>query len=209
MPTPGPNTPTKSLETGPRSLPMSASPGDDASKVHLTADEVRAQLQARERDIQYRLDALKHEALAVIDDVNIDGRPLSDYIRQRPLEIVGGTLGGGLLLGLLWGLRKRAKRRPEADQLDVVRARLDMAIEEAALRVAGGADTETALMKAMPVVPAMYAKRNTKTEQASSSTREAIDVAVKTAIGFGVKAAMDMAIRRYTDADGTLDALSD
>ncbi|WP_412067454.1 hypothetical protein [Rubrivirga sp. IMCC43871] len=209
MSNPGPNTPTKSLETGPRSLPLSASPGDNASKVHLTADEVRAQLRARERDIQYRLDALKHEAMAVIDDVNVGGRPLSDYIRQRPLEIVGGTAGAAVLLGMLWGLRKRAKRRPEADQFDLVRARIDVAIEEAALRVSRGADTETALMQAMPVVPAMYAKRNSKTEQASSSTREAIDVAVKTAIGFGVKAAMDVLIRRYTDADGTIDALSD
>ncbi len=209
MPNPGPNTPTKPLDSGPRSLPLLASPGDDASKVHLTADEVRAQLLARERDIQYRLDALKHEAMAVIDDVNVGGRPLADYIRTRPLEVVGGTAGAAVLLGLLWGLRKRARRMPEADQFEVVRARIDVALEEAALRVSQGSDVETALMKAMPVVPAMYGHRAVAAEPVSSATRDAINLAVKTAVGFGVKTAMDMAIRRFTDADGTIDALTD
>lgn len=209
MPTPGPTTPTKELQSGPRSLPMSSSPGDNVAKVHLTADQIREQLRARERDMQYRIDALKHEALAVLDDVNVGGRPLTDYIRERPLEIAGSALATGALLGLLWGLRARAKRRPQADDFAVVRARIDVAIEEAAHRVARGADVEDALREAMPVVPALYARTESVPEQAASSTKEAVDVAVKTAIGFGVKAVMDVAIRRFTGHDGTIDALTD
>ena len=210
MPAPGPNSPTKALEAGPRSLPSALAADDDLSKIHLTADEVRRRLVARERDIQYHLDALKHETLSVLDDVNIDGRPLMDRIRQRPEVAVALAAGTGALLGVLLGVRARWKRRPEtADHVDFVQARLAVALDEAAHRVAQGAEVETAIRRSMEAVPVAYSDGSGAAQQARSSTREAVDVAVKTAVGFGVKALMDVAIRRYTGHDGTIDALTD
>ena len=210
MPAPGPNSPTKALEAGPRSLPSPLAADDDLSKIHLTADEVRRRLVARERDIQYHLDALKHETLSVLDDVNIDGRPLMDRIRQRPEVAVALAAGTGALLGALLGVRARVKRRPEtADHVDFVQARLAVALDEAAHRVARGAEVESAIRQSMETVPVAYGDASGASQQARSSTREAVDVAVKTAIGFGVKALMDVVIRKYTGHDGTIDALTD
>ena len=209
MPKPGPLSPTSPLETGPRAIPSALAPEDDISKAHLTADEVRMRLKARERDIQYHIEALKHEAAAVLDDVVVDGRPLIDRVRERPVEATVIAAGTGLLLGALAGLRARAKRRPDPDDIDFVRARLAVALDDAAHRVAEGADVERAIRGAMASVPVAYADGSDMPPKPKSSSRQAFDVALQTAAGFGVKAVLDVVIRRYTSHSGTLDALGD
>ncbi|WP_420457397.1 hypothetical protein [Rubrivirga sp.] len=210
MPTPGPLSPTKALESGPDSLPSAIVPDSDLAKLHLTADQVRQRLIARERDIQYHIDALKHEAMTVFDDVNIDGRPLPDRIREKPELFVAGAAGAGAFVGMLLGLWARAKRRPDPeDTVGFVRARLDVALEEAAHRVARGEDTEAALRRSMEPMPVAYGDTGAGAERERSSSRQAFDIALQTAVGFGVKAAMDVVVRRYTGHDGTIDALAD
>lgn len=210
MPKPGPLSPTKPLESGPRSLPSALDPDDDLSKAHLTADQVRQRLTARERDIQYHLDALRHEALAVLDDVNVGGRPLIDRIRQRPVQAALAAAAAGALVGLLAGLRARSKGRPAPeDHVDFVRARLSVALDDAAHRVARGEEVEAALRGSMATMPVVYGDAAGGAEQARSSAREAVDVAVKSAIGFGAKSLMDLVIQRYTGHEETFSALSD
>jgi len=208
MPTPGPNSPTKALESGPRSLPSPAEP--DVSTVHLSAEEVKQRLIARERDIRYHLDALKHEATTAFDDVNVGGRPLMDRIRQWPELATLAAAGAGALLGALLGLRARRKRRPvPEDDVAFIRARLGVALEDAAHRVAEGADVEQALRTAMDTMPVAYGDAQAAAVQARSSFREAIDVAVKSAVAIAAKSLMDQAIRKYTGHEGAFDALAD
>lgn len=208
MPTPGPNSPTKALESGPRSLPADGGPDVDA--VHLSADEIRQRLIARERDMQYHIDALKHEASTVLDDVNVGGRPLMDRIRQRPEVVVLAAAGVGAVIGALFGLRARRKRRPDHDDaVDFIRARLAVALDEAADRVARGDDVETSIREAMDSMPVAYGDSLGAAHQAKSSFREAVDVAVKSAVGIGAKSLMDVAIRKYTGHTGVADALDD
>lgn len=208
MPTPGPTSPTKSLEAGPRSLPSAGEP--DVSTVHLTAEEVKQRLIARERDIRYHLDALKHEAATAFDDVNVGGRPLMDRIRQRPEVATLAAAGVGAVVGALFGLRARRRRRPvPQDDVDFIRARLGVALEDAARRAARGADVETAIRDAMETMPVAYGDAQAAAAQARSSFREAVDVAVKSAVGIAAKSLMDQAIRKYTGHDGTFDALAD
>ena len=210
MPTPGPLSPTKALESGPDSLPSAIVPDTDLDKLHLTADQVRQRLIARERDIQYHIDALKHEAMTVFDDVNIDGRPLTDRIREKPEEFVAAAAGAGVFVGVVLGLWARARRRPDPeDEVGFVRVRLDVALEEAAHRVARGEDTEAALRHAMEPMPVAYGDTGAGVGRGHSSSRQALDVALQTAVGFGVKAVIDVLVRRYTDHDGTIDALTD
>ena len=198
MPAPGPNSPTKALDKGPRSLPSALSADDDLSKVHLTADQVRQRLIARERDIQYHLDALKHEAASVLDDVNIDGRPVMDRIRERPKDAILAAAAAGALVGVLFGVRARAKRRTEPeDHIDFIKARLSVAVEEAALRVSRGAEVEDAVRASMDDVPVAYGDAAAVAHQTQSSMREVVDVAVKTAVGFGIKAIMDAVVHKY------------
>lgn len=208
MSTPGPNTPVVRPEDRPAVVP---NPPDAVGSVDLdslTADEIRARLDARQRDLQYHIEALKKEAATIADDVNIGGRPLMDRIRERPLVAVAVTAGVGALVGSLFGLRARSKRlraRPE-DDIDFVRARLAFALDEAAAHVAAGDDPDHAIRRAMKTMPVVYG--DTQVGEPSTA-RQAMDVAVKTAVGFAIKAASDVLIRRYTGHDGTLDALTD
>ncbi len=211
MPTPGPNSKTNALDKtlGPIPGPP-VDVGDDVDLDSLTADQIRARLAARERDLKYHVEALKHEAQTVFDDVNVGGRPLMDRIRQRPVAAVGLAAAAGALVGVLLGLRKRAKRRPARteDHVEFVRARLDLALDRAAERVARGASVEKAMQASMATVPAVFG--DVKAPEAHHTSHQtALDVALQTAVGFGVKTAMDLAIRRFSDSDGTFDALAD
>ena len=212
MPSPGPLTPTRDLDdpiSG--ALPSPLGPADDLSTVMMTADEVRQRLAARERDIKYHLAALKHEATTVFDDVNVGGRPLMDRIRAQPHLALALSAGTGALLGVLAGLRATAKKRRalEAEPpVGFVRARLDFAVEDAAQQVARGADTESAIRRAMAAVPVAYADGSAMS-QARSTRAELVDVAMKTAVGFAAKSAMDLLVKRLTGHEETFAALAD
>lgn len=210
MPKPGPLTPTEALERLPRAIPATPPSEDDLSKAHLTADDIRARLAARERDIQYHIEALKHEATAVFDDVNVGGRPLMDRVRERPVASTLAALAAGAVLGLAWGGMRRARRHvdPE-DSVDFIRARLQVSLEDAARRVARGADVEAAIRASMAEMPVVYGEPGTATAQAKSSTREVVDLAVKSAAGFAAKAAIDLLVRRLTGHEETFAALGD
>ena len=209
--TPGPATPTKQVEafTGAIPGPM-ATAGDDVALDQLTPEEIRARIQSRERDIKFHVQALKHEAVTVIDDVNIDGRPLMDIIRGNPVVALAAAVGTGLLLGGLLGLRARAKRRPKADdEIDFVRARLALALEDAAQRVAKGTEMEEALRRAMNTVPMMYGDPSTLQPRARSTREQALDVLVTSAVGFAAKTGLDLLTKRFTGHEETFAAVAD
>lgn len=214
MATPGPNSKTKAIEkneVGPIPSPP-VDIGGGVSLDQLTPEQIKARLAVRERDLQYHVAALKHEATTVFDGVVVDGRPLMDRIRERPDLYLGGAAAVGTLVGTLLGLWARARRRPAEpeDHVEFVRARLDLAVDRAAERVARGASVEQAMEASMATVPAVFGDvRRPERLSLKGPNQTAFDVAVQTAIGFGVKAVMDVLVRRYTDSDGTLDALVD
>ncbi len=210
-PTPGPASPAREVEafTGAVPGPL-AMAGDDVSLDQLSPEEIRARILARERDMKHHVEALKHEALAVIDDVNVGGRPLMDVIRGNPIVALAATAGAGALVGLLVGLRARAKRRPPADdEIDFVRARLALAIEDASQRVAEGARMEDALKKSMNTVPMMYGDPSTLPPRERSTRKQALDVVVTSAAGFAAKTALDMITKRLTGHEETFAAVAD
>lgn len=212
MPTPGPTAKTQALEPSIGPIPGPSVPiGGDVRLDSLSAEEIEHRLAARERDLKFHLSALRHEAATIGDDINIGGRPVMDIIRAQPVVAVGTALATGALLGALLGLRARAKRRPPTDDgIDFVRARLAIALEDAAQRVAWGADSEAALKAAMKSMPVIYGdSQSTAAMQARSSTREAIDVAVKSAVGFAAKAAVDQLTQKLTGHEETFAAVAD
>ncbi len=210
-PTPGPASPTKSVEafTGAIPGPLAAA-GDDVALDQLSPEEIRARILARERDMKYHVEALKHEAATVIDDVNVGGRPLMDVVRGNPVVALATAVGTGVLLGLLLGLRARAKRRPTPDdEIDFVRARLALALEDAAQRVARGTEVEDALKKSMDTVPMMYGDPSTLRPRARSTREQALDVVVTSAAGFAAKTALDLITQRMTGHEETFSAVAD
>ena len=209
MPTPGPTSPTKALDSGPGPIPSVVTPEDDVSTVHLSAEEIRQQLLARERDMKFRIDALKHEALSVLDDVTVDGRPLGDRLRERPWAFTGGAAGVGAFIGIVLGLRARAKRRPEPDdEIEFVRARLALALDDAARHVARGATTDDALRRSMQTMPVAY-EASSGGHDGGSRNRVISDLLVKSAMGFVAKTALDLLTQQLTPHEETFSALAD
>ncbi len=172
-----------------------------------TAAEIRARLDARTQAIGDRLASIKHE-LTTVQDVTVAGRPLLDHVRRRPLEAAGLTLAAGLVVGLLAGFRARSRRRPPADErTEVLRLYVAQLLDAAAQRaVARGEEAEEAIERVLAKKPPLiyYAPPEARRR---STFAETFDVAVKSAMGFGVKVALDRLAQRITQEDELFAAL--
>ena len=215
MPEPGPNSKLQSTEPGEVALgpiPSPPAPLDGVDLSALTADEIRARLDARQRDLKYHIAARKHEAATVADDVLIDGRPFMDIVRAQPWRAVGLSAAVGGTVGALLGVWAKRRNRPDEpeDHIDFIRVRLAYALDDAARRVAAGADTDDAIRRSRQTVPVAYGDAGG--QGAADDARHShgvLSVVVKTALGFAAKAAVDAAVRRYTPHEDTFAALGD
>ena len=188
-------------EAAPTTKP--ASPNQD-----YTVDQLRELVEAREQDIRDRLQSLQHE-LTTVADITVDGKPLPDYIRARPFYHTGLALAGGLVLGLLTGFRARAKRRPEMDEREeVLRTYAAFLLDDAAYKVAGGEQADPAVRKALSKRPPLVYYEPPPPPK-RSSVGETLDVAVKTALGFGIKFGLDRLAQKYTHEDELFSAVKE
>lgn len=172
----------------------------------LTTDELRARLDARTRSIGDRVATLKHE-LTTVQDISVAGKPVLDHIKTHPLRAAGLALATGLVLGLTTGYRRREQRRPEMDErAEVLRLYVGQLLESAAERVARGRHAEDAVNEVISKKPPLvyYAPPE---EKRRSTMSETFDVAFKTAMGFGVKMALDQLASNITGEDELFDAI--
>lgn len=173
---------------------------------NLTVDQLKERLEGRVRSMRLHVTGLKQE-LTTVNDLNVAGRPVLDYVREQPLLAVGVAAGVGLLAGVVSGLMARPEPE-EASEHDLwMTAYLDDVVEEGGFRVQGGEDAETALKKVLrkraPVVVL---------EAEPSPVREArgtLGLLFNTALGFGVKLALDQVAQRLTGEDEIVHALED
>ena len=204
----GPSTPTDA--------PTPPLPGgiirldDGVDLASLTPEDIQAQIVARERDMKYQIQAIKGELTDLVEDVNVAGRPLSDRIREKPLAALALFGGAGALLGIALGAWSRARKRVEPDDaIEFTRARLAMALDEAAYNVARGTSVEDAMRKTFETTPAVYMERDPQAPVPKGPVRENLGLVFKTALGFGTKAAMDHLTQQLTGKKEVFDALGD
>jgi len=115
----------------------------DAKKKRTRA-EVEQELHLKEQQIEQRLAALQREVTTV-------GSSMRDAIFSHPLVGLGGALVAGVLVGLVFGGRKRpkdplgagARHRTLVDQY------VDAVVGEARRRIKGGQDVGRALRAAL------------------------------------------------------------
>lgn len=103
-----------------------------------TRADVEARLHGTAEAIQARLDALQEE-VSTIGDV------LRDELRRRPLASVGGALLAGLLVGWLFGGRRRLSRTHRR----LLKHYVDALRDEVRDAVAGGAEVGEAVQDAL------------------------------------------------------------
>ena len=200
-PPPGP------LPSPPVRVPERIDPDHDTRP--LPAAELRARLDARQRDIEHHLAALKHEVTTVAG-INVGGRPLPDVAREHAVRNALVAGGVAAVLGLLRGLRRRSKRRDAFDpNAAFEEARLDAVLDAAAQRVARGDDADDALQRVLRSVPAVYPaprERRRRREVAEAGFGAAL---LQTVGGFAAKAALDLLTQRLTGHEETFAAVAD
>lgn len=179
-------------------MPEAASPNQEP-----TTDELRERLKYRERSIERHISGLKQE-LTTFSDVNLGGRPITDYIREDPLRALGLAAGVGLVAGLIGGLIAREGPEDPSDRDLWMGAYLDDLVDEAGVRVTEGEDANTALGRALrrraPVIVV-------EPEPIKEKTGATLNVLLNTALGFGAKFVLDQIGRQLTGEDGIVDAL--
>ncbi|HEX8299712.1 MAG TPA: hypothetical protein VF594_11180 [Rubricoccaceae bacterium] len=200
--------PTSSVPVPTPSIPARIDP--DRETTPRSSAEIRALLDARQSDAQFRLQALKAE-LTNPASVTVGGVPLPDAIRAHVLRYGGYAAAGGLVLGVISGLWGRRGHAPDLDDLDLARARLAAFLDDAAERVHRGASTADALRHTLRETPVVLAPPTGQVAaaQAKSSVGQAVDMAVKSAVGFALKAATDQLTKKLTGKPDTLTAVAE
>lgn len=177
---------------------------NDAKKKTLTQHQLRAELEARKHRLDYHLSGLQSEL--TVADVNVGGRPILDHVRERPLLVAGIAVGVGVVAGLVTGLMGREAPEPPSDYDLWMGAYLDDLVDDAGSRVQHGEDADAALRKALrrraPVI-VMEPEAEPVKERAASVTR----LLLNTALGFGVKFALDRMAHELTGEDEIVEAM--
>ena len=168
-------------------------------------------MDAREQDVAYRLAALKEELLAPIRGVRrISDRvqPLVSKVTDEPGRLLAVAGVTGAALGVVLGLRSRREaRRSHKVSSEFMQARLSTFIDDAASRVAKGKRPEAALDDLFRRVPVVYADRQLVEDTTNQTSLG--KTLVKSALGFGLKMAMDALTQRFTGHEETFSALAD
>jgi hypothetical protein len=162
----------------------------------LTSTEIRERLAARERSVGDRLAALRDE-VTTLDHFTVAGRPLMDHVRAHPVRALVTAAAAGAFVSVAAGLIGRAFQGEEDEQEGVMRLLTASVIDEAARRAALGEDPARALERVArrrapmvqytPPAPAPH-----------GTVRQTFDVALKSALGFAIKAGMDALTKQIT-----------
>jgi ElaB/YqjD/DUF883 family membrane-anchored ribosome-binding protein len=177
---------------------------NDAKKKNLTQHELRAELDARKLRLDQHLSGLQSEL--TVADVNVGGRPILDYVREKPLVVAGVAAGVGMLAGLVTGLMKREAPEPPSERDLWMSAYLNDLLDESAHRVQRGEDSDAALRHSLrrraPVV-VLEAEEQPVIRKQSTVGR----VLLNTALGFGVKFALDQLAQQVTGEEELFEAM--
>lgn len=170
----------------------------------LSYDQIKERIEGRERSMQRHIEGLKRE-VTTLSDVTVGGRPLLDYVRTQPLLAVGVAAGVGLLAGVVTGLAARPEPAGPSDHDLWMSAYLEDLVEEGGFRVRGGEDAETALRKVLrkraPVV-VLEAEPTPKAQVGGT-----VGMLLNTALGFGVKLALDRIAHQLTGDEEIVQAM--
>ncbi len=174
--------------------------------------DLQIRLDARADSIRRHLAALRHELTSASSfkaDFEAAGRPALDEVREHPERSLMLSAGAGAAVGALLGLSAwRQKRKEVRSQAGAARMALASLLGGASGVLAKGKRTDEAIKqfaeKHGPLV--VYANAPSPTK---GSIHETLDLAVKTALGFGVKTGMDLLTKKLTGKPEVFQAAKD
>lgn len=151
-----------------------------------TRASIEKELAAREESIQLRIDDLEEEIASTPAAIKAS-------ITKHPILGLAGAVAAGLAVGLLVTRRRKPDVAPLHQRL--VEQYIAAVGEDVAHRVRRGRTIEDAVRKAMegraPLV--VYAPTRTAERESKGFLSQVADIGLKTALGFAVKVAIDVA----------------
>lgn len=156
-------------------------------------ERVEQELAEKSEQIERRLTALQDEVLDIGPSI---GRAIFDH----PLVSVGGMLLAGVVVGLIFGGRRKPSGGVEARRRELVERYIEALARETRARVARGDDAGQAVRKALkdraPLI--VYETPPEDLPRARRSVpRQAADILLKTMLGMGVKMGVDVIAARF------------
>ncbi len=153
----------------------------------LTEQELELELGRKSTDIDRRIQALEQEVSTT--GTAIKSR-FKDLRREKPLLLLGGTVATGLAIGPLFsGRHKRKRRRSHRKLIDQY---VDVLAREVRHAAGKGKEADAAVRLALEDRVPLILYREEQAESKQGFLREVVDLALKTALGFAVKNALDI-----------------
>ena len=154
----------------------------------LNKSELEAQLSGKSASITSRIEALQKEVGAL---------SFRRILQDKPIVAVGAAIATGLLLGLVFGGKGKSGRRGSANfHSSLVEGYIDSVADDVRRLTGKGKDVSKSVREALrdrvPLI--VYSPDATGTTRGTIA--EMADLALKTAAGFAVKAAIDYATTR-------------
>lgn len=158
----------------------------------LARKDIEAQLAAKREEIDLRMQGLRHE-------IATTGEAVKATIFEHPFAGTAGSLLAGVATGLVFGGRRKSERRKRGkDHPDVPAAHralvddyIDAVAREAHQAGRKGASTRAAVRQALDGRVPLIAYAGTQHQE--GFFKQGFDLAVKTALGFGIRAGLDYA----------------
>ena len=152
----------------------------------LTKEEVERALNTKKDQIEQRLALLQ-------DEVSSVGPSIRDAVFNHPLVSVGGALLAGLVVGLLFGGKKRSKDRlgAGADHRALVDHYVGAVVDEARLRVAEGQDAAEAVRAALEERVPLIVYEVPDGAAKPGLIRTVMTLALRQLVPLGIQAGMD------------------
>ena len=156
------------------------------TKKKRTKEDVERALNVKKDQIEQRLATLQEEVSTV-------GPSIRDAVFSHPLVSVGGALLAGLVVGLLFGGKKRPKHAfgAGADHRALVDHYVGAIVEEARHRMADGQDAAEAVRAALHERVPLIVYEVPEASSKSSLTSQLMNLALRQLVPLGIKMGLD------------------
>ena len=154
----------------------------DTSKANL-----ERRLAVTEEQIRMRIDGLENEIVST-------PAAIRDAIRKNPWVGVGAAVAAGAVVGLVFGRKRKKSAVPPAHQA-LIEGYISAVADDVKRGIRRGKDPEDVVRKSLhektPVVVYTPSDATARAREQVGTMRQVADLALKTALGFAVKTAID------------------
>lgn len=154
-----------------------------------STSNIRRELDAKEDQIKRRLDALEGEIVST-------PAAIKSAIMKNPLLGIGGAVAVGAVIGLIYGVRKKGRSPLAPDHEALIDRYISAVADEVSRGVRRGRDPEDVVRKSLkgraPVIVYTPGPVESGHPDSKGMLRQLGDLTLKTALGFAVKAAVDL-----------------